>query len=76
MSDEMREMHLTDEELKQIGLIRYDIADYLKTDEDIAAYLNAVLEDGDAARAARALLELLLCQHLQHGCLSCLVVVG
>jgi probable addiction module antidote protein len=25
---------------------RYDSADYLKTDEDVAAYLEAVMEDG------------------------------
>jgi len=25
----------------------YDVAEYLKTDEDVAAYLEAALEDGD-----------------------------
>lgn len=34
---------------------RYDTADYLKTDEDIAAYLDAVMEDGDPALIAAAL---------------------
>ena len=36
---------------------RYDSADYLKTEEDIAAYLEAVMEDGgdDPAYIARAL---------------------
>ena len=36
---------------------RYDPADYLKTEEDIAAYLEAVMEDGgdDPAYVARAL---------------------
>ena len=34
---------------------RYDAADYLKTDEDIAAYLEASAEDGDAAAMAIAL---------------------
>lgn len=34
---------------------RYDTADYLKTDEDIAAYLEAVMEDGDPALIAAAL---------------------
>ncbi len=36
---------------------RYDSADYLKTDEDIAAYLEAVMEEGgdDPAYVARAL---------------------
>lgn len=27
----------------------YDTADYLKTEDDIAAYLDAVMEDGDPA---------------------------
>ncbi|TBN36017.1 putative addiction module antidote protein [Paracoccus subflavus] len=36
---------------------RYDSADYLKTEEDIAAYLEAVMEEGgdDPAYIARAL---------------------
>ena len=36
---------------------RYDSADYLKTEEDIAAYFEAVMEDGkdDEASVARAL---------------------
>ncbi|KNH06168.1 putative antitoxin [Candidatus Burkholderia brachyanthoides] len=34
---------------------RYDTADYLKTEEDIAAYLDAVMEDGDPALIAAAL---------------------
>lgn len=34
---------------------RYDTADYLKTDEDIAAYLEAVMEDCDPALIAAAL---------------------
>ncbi|WKZ12838.1 MAG: putative addiction module antidote protein [Gammaproteobacteria bacterium] len=34
---------------------RYDAADYLKTDADIAAYLDAVIEDGDPALLAAAL---------------------
>lgn len=36
---------------------RYDSADYLKTEEDIAAYLEAVMEEGgdDPAYVARAL---------------------
>ena len=35
--------------------IPWDAADHLKTDEDIAHYLEAVLEDGDAALVAAAL---------------------
>jgi probable addiction module antidote protein len=30
-------------------LSAFDVADYLKTEKDIAGYLNAVLEDGDPA---------------------------
>ena len=33
----------------------YDSADYLKTPEDIAAYLEAAFEDGDAALITHAL---------------------
>ena len=32
---------------RKLKTTRWDAADYLKTREDIAAYLNAVLEDGD-----------------------------
>ena len=37
--------------------LRYDSAEYLKTEEDIAAYLEAVMEEGgdDPAYVARAL---------------------
>ncbi len=34
---------------------RYDTADYLETDEDIAAYLDAAFEDGDPALIVKAL---------------------
>ncbi len=34
---------------------RWDTADYLKSDEDMAAYLEAALEDGDAAVFTAAL---------------------
>jgi probable addiction module antidote protein len=33
----------------------WDAADYLKSDEDMAAYLEAALEEGDAALFAAAL---------------------
>ena len=33
----------------------YDAADYLKTADDVAAYLEAALEDGDPAVVAHAL---------------------
>jgi probable addiction module antidote protein len=35
--------------------IPWDAADHLKTDEDIAHYLEAVLDDGDPALVAAAL---------------------
>ena len=34
---------------------RWDVVDHLKTDKDIANYLEAVLEDGDPALVAAAL---------------------
>ncbi len=34
---------------------RWDSAEYLKTNEDIAAYLDAVLEEGDPALVTHAL---------------------
>jgi len=34
---------------------RYDTAEYLKTEEDIAAYLDACAEDGDPSLIAAAL---------------------
>lgn len=33
---------------------RYDTADYLKSEDDIAAYLEAVMDDGDPALIAAA----------------------
>ncbi|MEN3165184.1 addiction module antidote protein [Tistrella mobilis] len=41
--------------MAQEGFSRYDTADYLKTEDDIAAYLEAVMEDGDPALVAAAL---------------------
>jgi probable addiction module antidote protein len=35
--------------LKVSQLPKFDVVDYLKTDRDMAHYLNAVLEDGDPA---------------------------
>jgi probable addiction module antidote protein len=37
------------------NLPEFDMAEQLKTEADIAAYLNMVIEDGDAAELARAL---------------------
>ncbi len=34
---------------------RYDIAEYLKTDEDVAAYFDAVLEENDPQLTVQAL---------------------
>ena len=39
----------------KIKTIPWDSAEYLKTDEDIAEYLEAVFEDGDPALVAAAL---------------------
>ena len=39
----------------KLKTIRWDSAAYLKTDEDIANYLEAVFEDGDPALVAAAL---------------------
>jgi probable addiction module antidote protein len=33
----------------------FDLAEYLKSDEDIAAYLTLVIEEGDASELAHAL---------------------
>lgn len=43
--------------MKEVTFARYDTADYLKSEEDIAAYLEAVMEEGgdDPAYVARAL---------------------
>lgn len=37
------------------NLPEFDMAEQIKTEADIAAYLNVVIEDGDAAELARAL---------------------
>ncbi|KOF54482.1 XRE family transcriptional regulator [Achromobacter sp. DMS1] len=41
----------------EVKFSRYDTADYLKTEDDIAAYIDAVMEEGgnDPAYVARAL---------------------
>jgi probable addiction module antidote protein len=41
--------------IRALKFSRYDTADYLKTEDDIAAYLEAVMEDGDPALIAAAL---------------------
>lgn len=38
-----------------IELTKWDSADHLKTKEDVAAYLEAVFEDGDSALITHAL---------------------
>lgn len=38
----------------EVKFSRYDTADYLKTEDDIAAYLDAVTEDGDPSLIAAA----------------------
>ena len=42
-----------DDEMKKA--MTYDAAEFLETDEDIVAYLNAALEDGDPALVSAAL---------------------
>ncbi len=41
--------------MSKVTFSRYDTADYLKTEEDIAAYLEAVAEENDPALVAAAL---------------------
>ena len=41
--------------IKASDLPEFDMAEHLRDDDDIAAYLNLVLEEGDAAELARAL---------------------
>jgi probable addiction module antidote protein len=43
------------EKIKLSDLPEFDAAEYLKTDEDMAAYLTVVLEENDAAALAQAL---------------------
>ena len=42
-------------ELKMKTGTKWDAAEYLETEEDMAAYLNAALEDGDTSVIAAAL---------------------
>ena len=39
----------------EVKFSRYDTTDYFKTEDDITAYLDAVMEDGDSALIAAAL---------------------
>ena len=39
------------------NLPSFNVLDYLKSEEDIAGYMQAVLEDGDAELLAAALLD-------------------
>ncbi len=43
------------EKIKVSELPEFDMAEHIKTEEDIAAYLNTVLEEGDGAELAHAL---------------------
>ena len=38
----------------EVKFSRYDTTDYFKTEDDITAYLDAVMEDGDPALIAAA----------------------
>ncbi|HBO2557474.1 TPA: putative addiction module antidote protein [Pseudomonas aeruginosa] len=39
----------------EVKFSRYDTSDYLKTEDDVTAYLDAVMEDGDPSLIAAAL---------------------
>ena len=41
--------------IKIADLPEFDMAEHIKTEADIAAYLNLILEEGDAAELAHAL---------------------
>lgn len=41
--------------MDKVKTSKFDVADYLKTPQDMAAYLEASLEEGDAAFVAKAL---------------------
>jgi len=43
------------EKIKVSELPEFDMAEHIKTEADIAAYLNLVLEEGDSAQVAHAL---------------------
>lgn len=43
------------EKIKVSELPEFDMAEHIKTEADIAAYLNIVLEEGDGAELAHAL---------------------
>ncbi|WP_201025053.1 MULTISPECIES: addiction module antidote protein [Photorhabdus] len=40
---------------QKVKFSRYDTADYLQTEKDITAYLEAVMEDGDPSLIVAAL---------------------
>jgi probable addiction module antidote protein len=46
---------MTRKRAKPIRITRYDSAEFLKSEADIAAYIDAVLEEGDPALFAHAL---------------------
>ncbi len=52
--------------MMDVKFSRYDTADYLKTEDDITAYLDAVMEDGDPALIAAALGDVARARNLSH----------
>lgn len=48
----------------EVKFSRYDTADYLRTEDDITAYLDAVMEDGDPSLIAAALGDLACTRNL------------
>ncbi len=45
------------EKIKIADLPEFDLAEYLKTDEDVAPYLTMVLEENDGAELTESTLE-------------------
>ncbi|WP_339917058.1 MULTISPECIES: addiction module antidote protein [Photorhabdus] len=49
---------------QEVKFSHYDTADYLQTEEDIAAYLEAVIEDGDPSLIAAALSDIVRARNI------------
>jgi probable addiction module antidote protein len=54
---------------QKLKTTKWDAVDYLKTDEDMAAYLEAAMEDGDPAVIATAIgnIKRISCKSGGHG---------
>ncbi|CAE13341.1 MULTISPECIES: addiction module antidote protein [Photorhabdus] len=49
---------------QEVKFSHYDTADYLQTEEDTAAYLEAVIEDGDPSLIAAALSDIVRARNI------------